>query len=64
MTRPSHVLSMPPIPLGAEFRDAILHKLTYSCGSRNPPGIYDWYLATVLASATAWSTAGWIGTAL
>src|SRR5581483_8551608 len=34
----------------AELRDAILDKLTYSCGKAPADaGPYDWYLATVLA---------------
>jgi starch phosphorylase len=51
MPKPSHVLSLPALhPHAAELRDAILNKLTYSCGKTpSNAGPYDWYLATVLA---------------
>jgi starch phosphorylase len=37
-------------PHAAELRDAIINKLTYSCGKTSSnAGPYDWYVATVLA---------------
>jgi glycogen phosphorylase len=51
MPKSSHVLSLPALhPQAADLRDAILDKLTYSCSKRPADaGLYDWYLATVLA---------------
>jgi starch phosphorylase len=51
MPKPSQVVSLPALhPHVAELRDAILNKLTYSCGkTTSNAGPYDWYLATVLA---------------
>jgi starch phosphorylase len=51
MPKPSQVVSLPTLhPHAAELRDAILNKLTYSCGKTpSNAGPYDWYLATVLA---------------
>jgi starch phosphorylase len=51
MPKSSHVLSLPALhPQAAELRDAVLDKLTYSCSKRPADaGLYDWYLATVLA---------------
>src|SRR4029079_1481434 len=51
MPKQSQVLTLPTLhPHAAELREAILNKLTYSCSkTTSTAGVYDWYLATVLA---------------
>jgi starch phosphorylase len=51
MPKPSLKPSQPDAAAdSADLRDSILNKLTYSCGkTRTNAGLYDWYVATVLA---------------
>ena len=51
MAHSSHALSLPTLhPDATRLRDAILDKLTYSCGTTAADaGPHAWYLATVLA---------------